>query len=91
MARKAASKKRGAKKTTSGKSAGKRKTAKKATRGKSSATAAKRDVVVEVQRVPKSGKWILKEKGEDAARASFDEKSDAVAAAKVLAKAEKGN
>ena len=69
----------------------KAKSTKPAARSKKTAAEPKRDVVVEVQRVPKSGKWILKEKGEDAARASFDEKEDAMAAAKVLAKAEKGS
>jgi hypothetical protein len=44
--------------------------------------------VVEVEQVPKSGKWILKEQGEEAARASFDTKEDAEAAGEVLANAE---
>src|SRR5438105_10348769 len=58
------------------------------TRSKSQAIKPRRPVTVEVLRVPKSGKWILKEKGEDQARASFDQKEDAIGAAKLLAKAE---
>ena len=60
----------------------------KATAAKRQATKPRRPVTVEVLRVPKSGKWILKEKGEDQARASFDQKEDAIGAAKLLAKAE---
>jgi hypothetical protein len=43
---------------------------------------------VEVSQVPKSGRWILKESGEEAARASFDDKQSAVAAGELLARSE---
>lgn len=42
--------------------------------------------VVEVLEIPESGKWVLKEKGDDTARASFDQKEDALAAGDNLAK-----
>lgn len=44
--------------------------------------------MVEVVEVPKSGKWILKESDEELARASFDQKEDAIAAGKLLSQSE---